>query len=120
MRKTIAQLLTMHHHIVRDLLRDIDIPFARYETHWWKRGQRHFDSYRRRMSVIETELDCLISSYVDLPDGRCIRISNHTKKNGLGDSYIDIVYDWQTGEIQQKHYVKEVKKWLEKKAFGGK
>ena len=99
---TIQPLLTMHHNIVRDLLRELDIPFAQYETHWWRKGQKHYDSYRHRMSVIDTDIDCLISSYIDFPSGRCIRISNHEKKNQLADSYIDIIYDWQTGKIDNK------------------
>ena len=106
-RRTIEPLLTMHHNIVKDWLRKHDFPFCVYETHWWRKGQKHYNPITKKMDTIQTDMDCLISSYIDLPDGRCVRISNHKKQNGVPDSYIEVIYDWQTGKIMEATDVKD-------------
>lgn len=100
--KTIQSLLTMHHNIVRDWLSKHDIPFCEYETHWWRRGQKHYNKSKHRMDTIQADIECLISSYIDLPDGRCVRISNHEKRGGVPASYIEVIYDWQQGKITKE------------------
>ena len=92
--------IKMHDNIVRDILDKTDIPFADIETTWFRKGQTH--KYKGKILKIECEQPILISSYIDSGDGRHIRISNHEKKNGLPPQMINIVYNWQTGKVDNK------------------
>lgn len=97
MKVNIQKYLSMHDSVVKDILDKTDIPFARVETHWWRKGQQH--KYKGKMLKIECEEPVLISSYVDTGDGNFIRISNHKKKGGLAKGYIEYIYDWQSGKV---------------------
>ena len=98
--KGTGKIISVHDHIVRDILDKMDLPFATVETFWFKRGERH--KVGKKIMKIECEQDLLISSYVDTGDGRQIRISNHEKQNGLPNGYLEFIYDWQTGKIIKK------------------
>lgn len=89
----------MHYAIVHNVLDKTDIPFCEVETHKWKKGTKH--RYKGKVYVVDYEQIILISSYIKYKD-KTIRISNHRRKNGVPDDIIDIVYDWQTGKINNK------------------
>ena len=100
----------MHDSVVKDVLDKTDTPFATVHTNWFRRGQKH--RYKGKDLKIECEQPLLISSYVEVGDGRLLRISNHPKQNGVPRGIIDCVYDWQTGKIDNK-VLKNVKKTLD-------
>lgn len=97
MKVNIQKYLSMHDSVVKDILDKTDMPFARVETHWWRKGEQH--KYKGKMLKIECEEPVLISSYIDTGDGGFIRISNHKKKGGLAKGYTEYIYDWQNGKV---------------------
>lgn len=100
MKINVQKYLDMHDSIVNDVLNKTDIPFARVETHWFRKGQEH--KYKGKMLKIECEEPILISSYIEIGDGRTLRISNHKKKQGVPKEIVDCVYNWETGKIDNK------------------
>lgn len=99
-RRRVQGFLDKHDSIVRDILDKADLPFARVETFWFRKGEKH--KCNGKMMTIECDQDILISSYIDVGDGRQIRVSNHEKKNGLSDGYLEFIYDWKTYKIIKK------------------
>jgi hypothetical protein len=97
-RRRVQGFIDAHDNIVRDILDKIDMPFARVETFWFRKGEKR----KGKNLYIDCDQDILISSYIDTGDGRQIRISNHEKKNGLPNGYIEYIYDWQTYKIIKK------------------
>ena len=100
MKVNIQKYLSMHDSVVKEVLDKTDIPFARVETTWFKKGQQH--RYKGKMLKIECEEPILISSYIDMGDGRTLRISNHEKKQGIPPKMLNCVYEWQTGKLDNK------------------
>lgn len=99
-RRRVQGFIDAHDNIVRDILDEIDMPFARVETFWFRNGEVR--KIGKKTMKIECEQDILISSYIDTGDGRQIRISNHEKQNGLPDGYIEYIYDWKTYKMIKK------------------
>lgn len=85
------------------LEKDEKLPWAEYETHWFRRGQKHW--YKKKEMKIETDKLILISSYLEI-DGITIRISNHEKKQGYAPGTRNYVYD-DMGKYKMKFYPKQ-------------
>lgn len=94
-KKQKTALLKMHRHIVYDVLNRMEIPFAEYTTHYFKKGDTNIvNGKKRKVECGDDEM--FISSYVDV-GGQQIRISNH-KKGRYEFPGIEVIYDKDTGK----------------------
>ncbi|MBO4726088.1 MAG: hypothetical protein J5598_00615 [Clostridia bacterium] len=100
-KKDVAYWKSFHKRMVEKILDKCEkLPWAEYETHWFKRGQKHW--YKNKERTIITDKPILISSYLEV-DGITIRISNHEKKSGYAPGTRNYVYD-EVGQFTSKFY----------------